>query len=76
MREPTPVRYRLSAPLSGVKLKDHPGSSLRSPTEALVSIPAGAIVELEGTVAKSGLVNVIWNGEVFSVFFDDISQNT
>lgn len=75
MREPTPVRYRLSAPVSGVKLEDHPGSSLRSPTASLVSIPAGAIVELEGTVAKSGLVNVFWNGEVFSVFYDDISKN-
>jgi hypothetical protein len=72
--ESAPVRYTLSEPLSAVKLRDHPGSSLRSPTETLVSIPAGAIVELEGAVAKSGLVNVHWNDEVFSVFYEDIAK--
>jgi hypothetical protein len=39
-----------------------------------VSIPVGAIVELEGAVAKSGLVNVHWNDEVFSVFYEDIAK--
>ena len=72
MQQPIPVRYTLSAPVSAVKLQEHPGSSLRSPTESLISIPAGETVELEGSVAKSGLVNVRWNGEVFSVFYDDI----
>jgi hypothetical protein len=71
----SPLRYTLSAPVSAVKLQDHPGSALRSPTELLVSIPAGAIVELEGSVSRSGLVNVFWNGEVFAVFHDDLAGN-
>jgi hypothetical protein len=75
VREPMSVRYTLSAPVSAVKLQEHPGSSLRSPTESLVSIPAGETVELEGAVAGSGLVNVLWNGEVFSVFYDDLCAN-
>ncbi|HTC33182.1 MAG TPA: hypothetical protein VK724_07410 [Bryobacteraceae bacterium] len=74
MPESAPVRYTLSEPLSAVKLREHPGSSLRSPTGTLVSIPVGAIVELEGAVAKSGLVNVHWNDEVFSVFYEDIAK--
>ncbi len=64
----------LSEPVSAVKLRDHPGSSLRSPTETLVSIPAGAIIELEGLVGKSGLVNIRWNDEVFSIFYEDIAK--
>ncbi len=74
MPESTPARYMLSEPVSAVKLRDHPGSSLRSPTETLVSIPAGAIIELEGLVGKSGLVNIRWNDEVFSIFYEDIAK--
>ncbi len=46
---------------------------MKSPTETLVNIPAGATIEVEGAVAKSGLINVRWNGEVFSVFYDDMT---
>jgi hypothetical protein len=69
-----PIRYKLSTPLQAVKLAEHPGSSLRDPTTTLVQIPAEVIVEIEGGVAESGLVNVLWNGEVFSVFNEDLLE--
>jgi hypothetical protein len=76
VREPAfPVRYKLFKPVRAVKLQEHPGSSLRSPTQTLVEIPAEAIVELEGAAAPSGLSNILWNGEAFSVFYDDLTEN-
>jgi hypothetical protein len=69
-----PIRYKLSEPLQAVKLAEHPGSSLRDPTGTLVRIPADVIVEVEGLVADSGLINVLWNGEVFSVFNEDLQE--
>ena len=69
-----PVRYKVSAPLQAVKLAEHPGSSLRDPTGTLIQIPAEVIVEIEGGVAQSGLINVVWNGEVFSVFNEDLQE--
>ena len=76
MREPTlPVRYKLSKPVKAVKLQEHPGSSLRSPTQTLVEIPVGAIIELEGAASPSGLTTVLWNGEAFSVFYEDLNEN-
>ncbi|HTW67789.1 MAG TPA: hypothetical protein VME17_24405 [Bryobacteraceae bacterium] len=73
MQESTPVRYTLVAPVSAVKLREHLGSSMKTPTETLVNIPAGATVEVHGTAAASGLVNVRWNNEFFSVFYDDLA---
>ena len=76
MRDPAfPVRYKLSKPVRAVKLEEHPGSSLRSPTGTLVEIPADAIIELEGAAAPSGLSNILWNGEAFSVFYEDLKEN-
>lgn len=69
----TAVRYKVSVPLPAVKLEDHPGSSLRDPTGMLIEIPAEVILETEGAV-RSGLVNVLWNGEAFSVFFEDLQE--
>ncbi len=69
-----PMRYKVSQPLQAVKLAEHPGSSLRDPTGTLVQIPAEMIIEIEGHVAESGLVNVVWNGEVFSVFHEDLQE--
>jgi hypothetical protein len=69
-----PVRYQLSVPVQAVKLEEHPGSSLRDPTGTLVEIPVGVILEVEGRVARSGLVNVLWNGEAFSVFYEDLQE--
>lgn len=69
-----PVRYKIAEPLQAVKLADHPGSSLRDPTGTLVLIPAGDIVEIEGGVAESGLMNIQWNGEFFAVFNEDLEQ--
>jgi len=68
------VRYKVSQPLPAVKLEEHPGSSLRNPTGSLIEIPADMIIELEGSVARSGLINVLWNGEAFSVFYDDLAE--
>ncbi len=70
-----PVRFRLFKPVSAVKLRDHPGSSLRSPTETLVEIPEDVIVELEGAPANSGLSTILWDGDAFSVFYEDLKEN-
>jgi hypothetical protein len=68
------IRYKVSEPLQAVKLTEHPGSSLRDPTGTLVQIPAEVIIEIEGGVAQSGLINILWNGEVFSVFNEDLQE--
>jgi len=70
----SPIRYQLSGPVRGVRLEEHPGSSLRNPTDSLVEIPLNAIVEQEGSVATSGLVNILWNGDAFSVFYEDLRE--
>jgi hypothetical protein len=62
-------------PVTAVKLEDHPGSRLRSPTGNLVKIPAGVTIELEGGVPPSGLVTVLWEGNAFSVFFEDLKDS-
>jgi hypothetical protein len=69
-----PIRYKVSKPLQAVKLAEHPGSSLRDPTGTLVQIPAEVIIEVEGGVADSGLINILWNGDVFSVFHEDLQE--
>ena len=75
MRSSKPyIRYKVSAPLQAVKLAEHPGSTLRDPTGTLIQIPAEVIVEIEGGVTQSGLINVLWNGEVFSVFNEDLQE--
>ena len=68
------IRYKVSEPLQAVKLAEHPGSSLRDPTGTLIQIPAQVIVEIEGGVTQSGLINILWNGEVFSVFNEDLQE--
>jgi hypothetical protein len=68
------IRYKVSEPLQAVKLAEHPGSSLRDPTGTLIQIPAQVIIEIEGRVAQSGLINILWNGEVFSVFNEDLQE--
>jgi len=72
-RQP-PVRYKVGVPLHAVKLEARPGSSLPDPTGTLVEIPIDAIVEAEGQAGRSGLINVLWNGEVFSVFNEDLQE--
>jgi hypothetical protein len=76
MPKSTRRRFKLSTTVSAVKLEEHPGSSLRSPTGILVDIPADSVVELEGVVSRSGLINVLWNGDAFSVFYEDFEKNT
>jgi hypothetical protein len=68
------ARYRVSLPLQAVKLEPHPGSTLRDPTTVLIEIPADSIIESEGHVAGSGLINVLWKGDAFSVFYDDLRE--
>lgn len=71
----SPVRYKISTPIHAVKLAEHPGSSLRNPTEILIDIPADVVVELETRAApKAGLVNVLWNGDAFSVYYEDLQE--
>ncbi len=75
MRNPgLPTRYKVRIPLQAVKLAEHPGSSLRDPTETLIQIPAEVIIEVEGGLSESGLVTVLWNGDVFSVFHEDLQK--
>jgi hypothetical protein len=75
MRGPqAPVRYKIGVPIHAVKLEARPGSSLPDPTGTLVEIPADAIVEAEGQAGRFGLINVVWNGEVFSVFYEDLQE--
>ena len=71
----SPARYQLSKPVRAVKLEEHPGSSLRNPTETLVEIPADDIVEMEGVAAPSGLCTILWNGGAFSVFWEDLQEH-
>lgn len=68
------VPYKLSRSLHAVKLEEHPGSSLRDPTGTLIEIPAGAVLETEGSAAHSGLINVLWQGGAFAVFYEDLKE--
>lgn len=70
------VRYKLFGPVKAVKLEEHPGSALRDPTGTLVEIPANAVVESEGMAAPSGLINVLWDGGAFSVFYEDLKEKS
>jgi hypothetical protein len=74
MNRAKPVRYRVSTPLQAVKLEEHPGSTLRDPTGTLVEIPPDEILEAEGDASRSGLINVLWNGAAFSVFYQDLQE--
>ena len=70
------LRYKIHSPVQAVKLEEHPGSSLRDPTDTLVQIPANVILVVEGGVAHSGLVNVLWDGSAFSVFYEDLQEKS
>lgn len=70
------VRYELSAPVQAVRMEAHQGSSLRDPTADLIEIPAGSVIETEGHAGSSGLISVLWKGQAFSVFHEDLRQKT
>ncbi len=72
-RQP-PVRYKVAVPIHAVKLEARAGSTLPDPTGTLVEIPIESIIEAEGQAARSGLINVAWNGEVFAVFYEDLQE--
>ena len=69
---PPSVRYKLTAAIQAVKLEPHPGSSLPDPTGTLMTIPAESVIEVQGRTSASGLANIVWNGQTFSVFFEDL----
>lgn len=75
MTDPQRRQLQLLNPLPAVKLEEHPGSRLRNPTQTLLVIPIGAIVETEG-VASRGLINIVWNGDAYSVFHEDLEKST
>lgn len=68
------VRYRISLPIHAVKLAERPGSTLPDPTETLIKIPAGEVIQLDGRSSASGLMTVLWNGDRYSVFFADLQE--
>lgn len=70
------LQYELSAPLQAVRMEPHHGSSLRDPTADLIEIPAGSIIETEGHAGSSGLISVLWNGQAFSVFNEDLREKS
>ena len=74
MTDPQRRQLQLLSPLPAVKLEEHPGSRLRNPTQTLLMIPTGAIVETEG-IASRGLINVLWNGDAYSVFDEDLENS-
>ena len=39
------------------------------------ALPENAIVEVESPAAPSGLSNILWNGEAFSVLYEDLKEN-
>lgn len=41
----------------------------------LVQIPAGEIVETDGRTRLSGMRNVLWNGELYALFEEDLLTN-
>lgn len=69
-----PVRYQIAVPLHAVKLEARTGSSLPDPTGTLVEIPVDAIIQVEGEAGRSGLINVHWKGEMYSVFYEDLQE--
>jgi hypothetical protein len=48
--------------------------SRRDATTELIEIPADSIIESEGQAAGSGLINVLWEGDAFSVFYEDLRE--
>lgn len=68
------VLYKIARPIQAVKLEDHPGSTLRDPTATLIEIPADVVLVAEGGVGHSGLINVLWDGQPFSVFYEDLRE--
>ena len=69
------LRVRISKPVRAVKLQAHPGSTLRNPTETLIEIPADVVVILESAAAPSGLCNIIWGNDAYSVLYDELTEN-
>ena len=59
-------RYRLRVALSALDCE---------PGLRIVEIHAGVIVEVVGSVQRSGLVDVLTDGKTLSVFMRDLEEN-
>jgi hypothetical protein len=64
------MRYRLNAPLSAIL--DKPGGQIVS-----VTLPAGAMLldSLRTSTTLLGMVGVYWEGQHYSVFFNDLLKS-
>ena len=64
------MRYRLKAPLSAIL--DKPGGQIVS-----VTIPIGAMLldSAHTSTTLAGMVGVYWEGQHYSVFFNDLLKN-
>jgi hypothetical protein len=68
---PSGQRFRVRKSLRAVKL--HPEADRTVDNQGfLVQIPAGEIVETDGKTRLSGMRNVIWRGEFYALFEQDL----
>ncbi len=76
--QPSPphgARFRLKKRLSAVKL--HPNVDRAIDNEGVaVQIPTGQVVAVDGEKQISGMRNVVWNGEMYAVFEQDLLANS
>ena len=63
-------RYRVNAPISAIL--DKPGGQL-----VTLTIPIGAVLldSLHTSTTLAGMVGVYWEGQHYSVFFNDLLKN-
>ncbi len=72
---PSGRRFRVTKSLRAVKL--HPDADRSVDNEGfLVQIPAGELVETDGEPRVSGMRNVIWAGELYALFEQDLLANS
>ena len=64
------MRYRLTTPLTAIKESD--GNGRRT----LLSIPAGAIVQVVSEAQGSGLAEVSFDGDTVSIFLKDLEDRS
>jgi hypothetical protein len=68
---PSGTKFKLKKRLSAVKL--HPDVDRTIDNQGVaVHIAAGEVIILEGQKRVSGMRNVIWNGELYALFEQDL----
>ena len=76
-KHPAPIRFTVhveDAEIHGMGFLFRLIISLSPDLECAGVLHPGLVIEIEGVVSSSGLVNVLWNGEVFSVFNEDLQE--